>query len=86
MSRSKVHQLEYLFHHLRPFPGGGKIGNLPAPPPKADPFLTEEERLKNEALEKLFSQFLTTPKSMHLLFEKEFADADINVKGEKQKS
>ena len=86
MSRSKVHQLEYLFHHLRPFPGGGKIGNLPAPPPKADPFLTEEERLKNEALEKLFSQFLTTPKNMHLLFEKEFADADINVKGEKQKS
>ena len=83
MSKSKVHQLEYLFHHLRPFPQGGKIGNLPAPLPKADPFPTEEERLKNEALEKLFSQFLTTPKNMYLLFEKEFSDSDNNVKGKK---
>ena len=75
MSKSKVHQLEYLFHHLRPFPRGGRVGNLPAPLPKADPFLTEEERLKNEALEKLFSQFLTTPKNMHLLMQ-DFSDKD----------
>ena len=70
MSKSKVHQLEYLFHHLRPFPQGGKIGNLSAPLPKADPFLTEEERLKNEALEKLFSQLLMTPKNIYIYFLK----------------
>ena len=81
MSVSKMHQLEYMFYHLRPFPAGGSIGNLPAPLPKANPFLTEEERLKEEALDKWFSQFLTTPKNLHLLMEQEFRgepDSDIS--------
>ena len=80
MSRSKMHQLEYLFYHLRPFPHGGKIGNVAPPPPPANPYLTEEERLKEAALDKWFSHLLTTPKNMHLLFEKEFDTVDADVK------
>ena len=83
MSTSKMHQLEYMFYHLRPFPQGGVLGNVPPPPPKADPFLTEDERLKNAALDKWFSQFLTTPKNMHLLFEQAFKSGDDAVKEDK---
>ena len=73
MSMSKMHQLEYMFYHLRPFPAGGSYGNIPPPPPKENPFLTEDERLKEAALDKWFSQFLlTTPKNLQQLMEKEF--------------
>ena len=82
MSLSKMHQLEYLFYHLRPFPQGGTIGNVPPPPPKADPFLTEEERLKAAALDKWFSQFLTTPKNMHKLMEESFRGSDDIIDGQ----
>ena len=74
LSMSKMHQLQYLFYHLRPFPDGGVLGNVPPPLLPANPFLTEEERLKNEALDKLFAGLLTTPKNMHLLFEHAFGD------------
>ena len=82
MSLSKMHQLEYLFYHLRPFPQGGTIGNVPPPPPKADPFLTEEERLKAAALDKWFSQFLTTPENMHKLMEESFRGSDDIIDGQ----
>ena len=43
----KMYQLEYLFHHLRPFYDGGVYGNVP---PKShgpkQAFLTWEEKLK----------------------------------------
>lgn len=65
LSNSKMYQLEYLFHHLRPFYGGGKYGNV-SPPQKGpkEIFLTWEERLKDEALERLMEHsqdLLTTP-------------------------
>ena len=67
LSPSKMHQLEYLFHHLRPFPLGGSLGNVPAPARKEDPFLTEEERLKASMMQKWFDQqLMTTPSDMHL--------------------
>lgn len=67
LSPSKMHQLEYLFHHLRPFPLGGLLGNVPAPARKEDPFLTEEERLKASMMQKWFDQqLMTTPSDMHL--------------------
>ena len=60
------------------------MGNVPPALPPDNPYLTEEERLKNEALDKLFAQLLTTPKNMHLLFEHAFGD-DVEVEhfGEK---
>jgi len=63
LSNSKMYQLEYLFYHLRPFPNGGQFGNSPAPPPAKTPFLSWEEYLKEEELEKLLSSMLTTPAS-----------------------
>ena len=80
LSVSKMHQLQYLFYHLRPFPDGGMVGNVAPPPPPDNPFLTEEEKLKEAALEKLFAQVLTTPKNMHLLFEHAFGDGLEDVK------
>jgi len=67
LSTSKMYQLEYLFHHLRPFDHGGVHGNLPPPAQKEDPFLTEEERLKAAMMQKWFdAQLMTTPSNMHL--------------------
>jgi len=67
LSTSKMYQLEYLFHHLRPFAHGGVHGNLPPPAQKEDPFLTEEERLKAAMMQKWFdAQLMTTPSNMHL--------------------
>ena len=67
LSTSKMYQLEYLFHHLRPFAHGGVHGNVPPPPQKEDPFLTEEERLKAAMMQKWFdAQLMTTPSDMHL--------------------
>jgi len=56
LAQSKMYQLEYLLHHLRPFPNGGTIGNHP--PKQHGPketFLTREELLKDQALAKLIS-------------------------------
>jgi len=75
MSKSKMYQLEYLFYHLRPFPYSGTVGNVPPPPAPQNPFLSLEEKLKNEAMEKWFEtnfQMLTTPKNMHLLMQEAF--------------
>jgi len=51
LAQSKMYQLEYLLHHLRPFPSGGHYGNKP---PKThgprETFLTQEELLKDKAL------------------------------------
>ena len=67
LSTSKMYQLEYLFHHLRPFAHGGVHGNVPPPPQKEDPFLTEEERLKAAMMQKWFdAQLMTTPSDMQL--------------------
>jgi len=67
LSKSKMYQLEYLFYHLRPFEMGGVHGNVAPPPRKEDPFLTEEERLKNSMMQEWFDQqltLMTTPKNM----------------------
>jgi len=75
LSKSKMYQLEYLFYHLRPFPYSGTIGNIPPPPPPQNPFLSLEEKLKNEAMDKWFEsnfQMLTTPENMHLLMQDAF--------------
>eukprot|EP00090_Calanus_glacialis_P046786 TRINITY_DN9352_c0_g1_i2.p1 TRINITY_DN9352_c0_g1~~TRINITY_DN9352_c0_g1_i2.p1 ORF type:complete len:411 (-),score=125.56 TRINITY_DN9352_c0_g1_i2:39-1271(-) len=79
MSKSKMYQLEYLFYHLRPFPYSGSIGNIPPPPPPENPYLTMEEKLKNEAMDRWFQssfQLLTTPKNMHLLIQDAFTGED----------
>jgi len=68
LSKSKMYQLEYLFYHLRPFANGGIYGNVAPPPKKEDPFLTEEERLKNSMMQKWFDEqlaLMTTPKNMN---------------------
>lgn len=67
LSRSKMYQLEYLFYHLRPFYSGGVYGNVAPPARKEDPFLTEEERLKNSMMQEWFAEqlsLMTTPKNM----------------------
>jgi len=81
LSKSKMYQLEYMFYHLRPFPYRGTIGNIPPPPPPETPYLTQEEKLKNEALDRWFDsqenpQLLTTPKNLHLLLEDAFKQLD----------
>jgi len=75
LSKSKMYQLEYLFYHLRPFPAGGQLGNVPPPAPPAPLFLSEEERLKAAALDKWFqSQLLTTPKDMQLHIAQDYKE------------
>lgn len=67
-----MYQLEYIFHHLRPFYAGGKHGNAPAPQTigarLGETFLTEEERLKDEMLNNIMGPggpgMLTTPKGL----------------------
>ena len=66
-----MYQLEYIFHHLRPFYGGGVHGNAPAPlttgAKLGEIFLTEQERLKEEMLSNgmmMAEQQLTTPKGL----------------------
>ena len=72
-SPSKMFQLEYLFHHLRPFYAGGSRGNRHAAGGRNGPkdtFLTEEERLKAEAWEKMIGfdkKLMTTPNSISQL-------------------
>ncbi len=66
-SVSKLYQLEYLLHRLRPFPAGGKIGNHPPPETHTElkkPFFTWEEKAKEDAMEKFLAQHLTTPKNI----------------------
>jgi len=64
LSDSKMYQLEYIFQHLRPFPNGGKYGNVAKA--KEDlaeskkKFLTWEEKLKDDALSKMFQIMMTT--------------------------
>jgi len=79
LSKSKMYQLEYLFYHLRPFPYSGTIGNIPPPPTPESPYLTLEEKLKHEAMDKWFEsnfQMLTTPKNMHLMIKDAFNPTD----------
>ena len=59
-SRSKMYQLEYLFHHLRPFYNGGKYGNVPRPVKEA--FFTWEEKLKQGFLDAKGPVLMTTHK------------------------
>jgi len=67
LSDSKMYQLEYLFHHLRPFPYKGKYGNVPPPPVANDPFFSNEEKLKNDMMEKWFdAQLMSTVKNVGL--------------------
>jgi len=67
LSQSKMYQLEYLFHHLRPFSEGGHHGNVALPGRVADPFLTEQERLKDAMMQQWFDkQLMTTPSDLHL--------------------
>jgi hypothetical protein len=69
-----MHQQEYMHHHLRPFFGGGKIGNKP-PSSSASknlhPSLTMNEYLKEQARFNIFDPTLTTPKSMAKLLKAE---------------
>jgi len=65
LSMSKMYQLEYLFHHLRPFPYEGVYGNAIPPPRPDDPFLTIEEKLKNEMMEAWLNSQLTTSKYLN---------------------
>eukprot|EP00092_Neocalanus_flemingeri_P018564 GFUD01020101.1.p1 GENE.GFUD01020101.1~~GFUD01020101.1.p1 ORF type:complete len:409 (-),score=83.53 GFUD01020101.1:296-1522(-) len=78
LSKSKMYQLEYLFYHLRTFPYGGTIGNTAPPPPPDTPYLTLEEKMKNEALDRWFESILllTTPKNLHLLIEGAFREEE----------
>ncbi len=69
LSNSKMYQLEYLFHRLRPFYGDGKFGNVrPKTKDGAGPgglketFLTVEEMLKDKYLAKAFNALMTTEK------------------------
>jgi hypothetical protein len=60
LSTSKMYQL--------PFTRGGTHGNTPQPEKKGDPFLTEEERLKDAMMQKWFDEqlkLMTTPSNMH---------------------
>ena len=67
LSDSKMYQLKYLFHHLRPFPYKGRYGNVPPPPVVSDPFLTNEEKLKNDMMQKwLDTQLMSTAKNVDL--------------------
>jgi len=69
LSKSKMHQQEYLHHHLRPFSAGGSVGNQPAKINLIDkhPALTVNEYLKEQKMGQVFDPTLTTPKiwAMH---------------------
>ena len=61
LSHSKMYQLEYLFHRLRPFHAGGRHGNSKAkaearagPGGLKETFLTVEEMMKDKYLAKIF--------------------------------
>ena len=75
LSRSKMHQQEYMHHHLRPFFGGGKIGNKPptlsGPALNLHPSLSLHEYLKEQARFNIFDPTLTTPKTMAKLLKEE---------------
>ena len=56
-STTRMFQFYYLFYHLRAFSGGGRFGNQLAPQNKRmnqNHALTLDEKLKEEALEKMF--------------------------------
>ena len=56
-SITRVFQFYYLYYHLRAFSGGGIHGNEKAPLPKRPlkaPALTLDEKLKEQALDKIF--------------------------------
>jgi len=78
-SKSKMYQLEYLFYHLRPFPFGGKEGNVVPPPEKTDPFLTLSEKMKNEEMDKWMNSQMTTPKNLKQLIARLFGDENDGV-------
>ena len=70
LSHSKMYQLEYMFHHLRPFYAGGVYGNSrPAKHGPLEKFLTLDEKLKDEHLGHLMDVLLTTPKAMAKLMK-----------------
>ncbi|XP_023341085.1 glycoprotein-N-acetylgalactosamine 3-beta-galactosyltransferase 1 [Eurytemora carolleeae] len=75
LSSSKIYQLEYMFYHLRPFYSGGIYGNSPAPPPIKAPYLSWEEKMKEEELQKMFNSLLTTPEGMHEVLASSMHDA-----------
>ena len=54
-------QFYYLYYHLRTFAGGGIYGNRHAPQTKRSSaqFLSLDEKLKEEALDKIFFGKLT---------------------------
>jgi len=65
VSKSKMHQQDYLHHRLRTFSAGGHLGNRP---PKVNtinkhPALTPNELLKEQKRMMHFDPTLTTPKS-----------------------
>lgn len=75
LSHSKMYQLEYLFHRLRPFYGSGRHGNVKAktadgagPGGIKETFLTVEEMMKDKYLAKIFEGKLDRqPKQSPLL-------------------
>ena len=74
LSHSKMYQLEYLFHRLRPFYGGGTHGNAKAqydaglgPGGLKETFLTVEEMMKDKYLAKIFEGKMKKPQSPPLL-------------------
>lgn len=78
-SKSKMYQLEYFFYHLRPFPFGGKEGNLIPPPEKIDPFMTLSEQRKNEEFDKWMNSQMTTPKNLKQLIAQVFGDENDSI-------
>ena len=69
-----MYQLEYLFHRLRPFYGGGTHGNAKAqydaglgPGGLKETFLTVEEMMKDKYLAKIFEGKMKKPQSPPLL-------------------
>jgi hypothetical protein len=62
-SITRLFQFQYLYYHLRPFPGGGEFGNKLAP--NSDKFkatlfqaLTVDEQLKEDARKKYYRKNL----------------------------
>ena len=55
-STTRMFQFYYLYYHLRTFSGGGQYGNKQAPQTKraSAQFVSLDEKLKDEALDKIF--------------------------------
>lgn len=68
LTKTKLYQEEYLHYHLRPFYGGGSLGNRPPNDSYSrispEPVLTWDEYLKNKALDNMFNPVITTPKEL----------------------